>query len=127
LYVRLKTDLRCKVVFCLCAGVLMGSTDALAQALQNAGEKRRIIVYTTNGCQKCNMLKEWLKTSNRYFEERNLEDVDVMTELVMRNVVVLSAPVIEVDDSIYAETQFFDGNTLAVSKLQEILEGNNSG
>lgn len=64
-----------------------------------------------------------MKTANRYFEERNLEEVNVMAELVMKNVVVLSAPVLEVDDSIYAETQFFNGDALSVSRLQEIIEG----
>jgi len=115
------------VFFRLCAGVLMVSTDAPVQALPNSGEARRIVVYTSNGCHKCTVLKEWLKTSNRCFEERSLENVEVMTELVMRNIVVLSAPVLEVDDSVYAEAQFFEGNTLAVDRLQGILEGNGNG
>jgi hypothetical protein len=68
-------------------------------------------------------LKEWFKSANRYFEERSLENVDVMTDLVMRNVVVLSAPVIEVDETIYTEDQFFDGNSLSVNRLLGILEG----
>jgi len=32
--------------------------------------------------------------------------------------------VLEVENSVYSETEFFEGNTLAVNKLQEILEGN---
>jgi len=115
------------VFFRLCAGVLMVSTDASAQALQNRAEAKRIVVYTSNGCHKCSVLKEWLKTSNRSFEERSLENVDVMAELVMRNIVVLSAPVLEVDDTVYIEAQFFDGNALAADKLQGILEGNGNG
>jgi len=85
------------------------------------------VVYTSSGCHKCSMLKEWLKNANRSFEERSLESVDVMAELVMRDIVVLSAPVLEVGNSIYGETQFFDGNTLAVGRLQEILESNGNG
>ena len=50
-----------------------------------------------------------------------MENVDVMTELVMRNLVVLSAPVLEIDDAVYVEAEFFDGNTLAVDKLREIF------
>jgi len=105
----------------------MVSSDASAQALQSAGGPRRIVVYTTNGCQKCAVLKEWLKTSNKSFEERDLENVDVMTELVMKNIVVLSAPVLEVDDTVYSETEFFFGDSLAASRLQEIVEGNGNG
>lgn len=97
------------------------------QALHNSLGERRIVVYTSNGCHKCTALKEWLKTSNTRFEERDLENVDVMTELVMKDIVVLSAPVLEVDDTIYGETQLFEGNMLASSRLQGILGGNTSG
>ena len=108
----------------LCGVFSMVSTDSSAQTLPTSSASRRIVVYTTNGCYKCNTLKEWLKRANRYFEERCLEDVNVMTELVMKDIVVLSAPVLEVDNSIYAETQFFDGDALSADRLQEILEGN---
>jgi dTDP-D-glucose 4,6-dehydratase len=70
------------------------------------------------------VLKEWLKAANRSFEERSVENVEVMTDLVMRDVVVLSAPVLEVDKIVYTEDQFFDGNSLAVNRLLNILEGN---
>jgi glutaredoxin len=102
----------------------MVSPDVSVHALQNSSGAQNIVVYTSNGCHKCSVVKEWLKTANRQFEERDLEDVEVMTELVMRNVVVLSAPVVEVDNTIYTEDQFFDGNTLAVNRLVGILEGN---
>jgi len=105
----------------------MVSSDTVVCAPPNSAVTRRIVVYTSNGCHKCSVLKEWLKTSSRHFEERSLEDVNVMTELVMKDIVVLSAPVLEVDESVYSENQFFEGNTLAVNRLQEILEGNGNG
>jgi len=105
----------------------MVSTDNSVQALANSTGAKRLVVYTSNGCHKCSVLKEWLKTSNRSYEERSLENVDIMTDLVMRNIVVLSAPVLEVDDSVHSETEFFEGNALAVDRLQGILEGNGNG
>jgi len=102
----------------------MSSSVDSVRALQNSGGRQEIIVYTSNGCHKCSVLKEWLKTTNRQFEERDLENVEVMAELVMKNVVVLSAPVVEVKNTIYTEDAFFNGNTLAVDKLLGILEGN---
>ncbi len=105
----------------------MVSRDTIAYSPPSSIVTRKIVVYTSNGCHKCLVLKEWLKTSSRHFEERSLEDVDVMTELVMKDIVVLSAPVLEVDESVYSETQFFEGNTLAINRLQEILEGNGNG
>jgi glutaredoxin len=100
------------------------SHNTSAVDLSNSLETRKIVVYTSNGCNKCSVLKEWLKAANRHFEERSLENMDTMTELVMRDIVVLSAPVLEVENSVYSETEFFEGNALAVNKLQEILEGN---
>jgi glutaredoxin len=92
-----------------------------ASSPSRSSRERKIIVYTTTSCHKCAALKDWLKTFKGNFEERNLENVDVMAELVMRNLVVLSAPVLEVDDAVYVEAEFFDGNTLAVDKLREIF------
>jgi len=102
----------------------MVSSDISVRPLQNSCETREIVVYTSNGCHKCSVLKEWLKAANRSFVERSVENVEVMTDLVMRDVVVLSAPVLEVDKTVYTEDQFFDGDSLAVNRLLSILEGN---
>lgn len=69
------------------------------------------------------MLKKWFKNKNAGFEEKNLEDVDVMAELVMRNVVVLSAPALEVEGTVYTEDQIFDGDGLIDTKISEIVKG----
>lgn len=82
----------------------------------------KIIVYTSNGCPKCTLLKEWLKDKNAEFEEKSIEDINVMTELVMRNLVVMSAPALEVEEAFYTEDQIFNGDSLARSKILEILE-----
>ena len=82
----------------------------------------KIVVYTSNGCPKCTLLKEWLKDKNAEFEEKNLEDINVMTELVMRNLVVLSAPALEVEEAFYTEDQIFNEDSLVNSKILEILE-----
>ena len=101
----------------------MDPFDGAVNALPTSVGQPKIVVYTSSSCQKCSALKQWLKADNRHFEERSLEDVDVMTDLVMRNVVVLSAPVIEVKKTIYTEDQFFEGNLLSVNRLKGILEG----
>ena len=110
-------------VFLMVTSVTASST----LALQNLSETRKIVVYTSNGCHKCSTLKNWLKAASREFEERSLEDVDVMAELVMRDIVVLSAPVIEVDEEVFTEDQLFDGDSLSVNKLEGILGGNGNG
>jgi len=84
---------------------------------------REIVVYTTSGCTRCDMLKKWLKNKDANFEEKNLEDVDVMTDLVMRNFVVLSAPAIEVEGVVYTENQIFESNGLINSQVSKLFEG----
>ena len=83
----------------------------------------RIVVYKTTGCSKCNMLEEWLRSIKREFEEKDLDDVDTMAELVMRNEVVLSAPVLEVAGILYRPDEIFDEDGRINGKLLSILEG----
>jgi len=85
--------------------------------------KSRIVVYTTTGCPKCNMLKKWLKNREREFEEKNLDDVDTMAELVMRNEVVLSAPALEVEETLYRQDEIFSEDGRINGELLRILEG----
>jgi len=85
--------------------------------------RNKVVVYTSNGCPRCTLLKEWLKDRNTEFEEKSLDNVDVMTDLVMRNLVVLSAPALEVGDVFCTEDQIFEADRLADAKILEILEG----
>ena len=95
------------------------SDSAIVDPVQNS----KIIVYTSNGCSRCVVLKQWLQTRNKEFEERSLENVDVMTDLVMRNLVILSAPVLEVGGAVLTEDQIFVEGSLATDRLLGILEG----
>jgi glutaredoxin len=106
---------------------MVTSVASSPHALPNPSETQKIVVYTSNGCHKCSALKNWLLAANRHFEERNLENVDVMAELVMKDVVVLSAPALEVDAAVYTEDQLFDGDTLSTERLMGILGGKGNG
>jgi glutaredoxin len=81
-----------------------------------------VVVYTTSGCTRCDMLKKWLKNKNTNFEEKNLEDADVMTDLVMRNFVVLSAPALEINGKVYTDNQIFEGNGLIKPNFSKKFE-----
>jgi glutaredoxin len=81
-----------------------------------------VVVYTSEGCPRCKMLKKWLKNKETNFEEKNLGDSDVMADLVMRNFVVLAAPAIEVKGSVYTENQIFENNGLIKSAFSKIFE-----
>ena len=81
-----------------------------------------VVVYTTSGCTRCDMLKKWLKNKNTNFEEKNLENSEIMTDLVMRNFVVMSAPAIEINGVVYTDSQIFESNGLVKPTFSKIFE-----
>jgi len=101
----------------------MGSLKYSVGSLGRVPRGGRIVVYTSSGCPRCAMLKEWLKNREKEFEEKDLENVDVMADLVMRNAVVLSAPALEVEETVYREDEIFDRNGRINGELLHILEG----
>jgi len=101
----------------------MTSPRYLGDSSVSLTDGSRIVVYTTTGCPRCNMLKEWLSSRENEFEEKDLDDVDTMAELVMRNEVVLSAPALEVSAKLYRQDEIFDEDGRINGKLLRILEG----
>jgi glutaredoxin len=82
-----------------------------------------VVVYTTNGCTRCDMLKKWLKNKDADFVEKDLGDSEVMTDLVMRNFVVMSAPAVEVEGTVYTENQIFESNGLIKQNFSKLFGG----
>lgn len=94
--------------------------DELQKSLKNS---KRIIVYTSPNCPRCRQLKTWLKGKNVKFEERNIEESDVMAELILRDIYILSTPALETNGKVYTESELFDGNSsLNVDFLENLLE-----
>jgi glutaredoxin len=82
-----------------------------------------VVVYTTNGCTRCGMLKKWLKNKDADFVEKDLEDSEVMADLVMRNFVVMAAPAVEVEGTVYTENQIFESNGLISPNFSKLFGG----
>jgi glutaredoxin len=99
----------------------MGFSEGFGSSPEHPSENG-VVVYTSEGCPRCNMLKKWLKNKDTNFEEKNLGDVNVMTDLVMRNFVVLAAPAIEVKGTVYTENQIFENNGLIKPDFSKIFE-----
>jgi len=100
----------------------MGFSEAFGSSPEHPSDNG-VVVYTTKGCTRCDMLKKWLKNKDTNFEEKNLGDVNVMTDLVMRNFVVLSAPALEIKGVVYTENQIFESNGLINPKVSKLFEG----
>ena len=85
--------------------------------------KKPVILYTTRKCAKCKNLKRWLRRNNLSFTERSLDDTDIMTDLVMRNLVVLSAPALETENKFWLSHEIFDENNRLNPVLKRFLRG----
>jgi len=68
------------------------------------------------------MLKKWLKKRGFAFEDKPL-DTEIVADLAMKNIIVLSAPVLEVEGTFYTENQIFDGDRLLIAELLRRLKG----
>ena len=101
----------------------MGFSGESVGSLTRPLRVKEVVVYTSSGCPKCAILKKWLKNKNADFEEKDLEDIDVMADLVMRNAVVLSAPALEIEGAVYTEDKIFDGDGLIDTELLQVLKG----
>lgn len=85
-------------------------------------QNKKLTVYTFKDCFKCSMFKKWLKDRGFVFEDKIL-DMEVTADLIMKNVVVMSAPILEVEGTFYTEDQLFVGNSILAAQLLERLEG----
>lgn len=101
----------------------MRSPGNLSGSLQGTSQAPKVIVYTSPRCPKCATLKAWLKAGRLTFEEKNLEDSDVMSDLIMKDLYVLSAPALEVGGRVYTEKDLFDGSGIRESFVSKILRG----
>ncbi len=100
----------------------MGFSEDFGSSSEHPSENG-VVVYTSEGCPRCDMLKKWLKNKETNFEEKNLGDSDVMADLVMRNFVVMSAPALEIDGVVYTDSQIFENNGLIKPQVSKLFEG----
>ena len=103
--------------------ILMGDTSYSANSAGWLTGNGETVIYTSRGCVRCAMLKKWLENKNIGFIEKNLDDVKVMANLIMRNAVILAAPALEVEDGLLTEDRIFDEQGLIRDELLAILEG----
>ena len=80
----------------------------------------KYIVYSTEHCPKCELLKAALGKAGISFENLDLSTPEALTELRINGVFTLSAPVLEVDDKFYTVVELFSGEKLV--DLAEMLK-----
>ena len=75
-------------------------------------ENENTIVYTLDACPDCKASKRLLDEKGITFEEQDMSDPDVRTDLNMDNIFPMSAPVIKLDGEYL----------MSLSELSEALE-----
>jgi len=72
-------------------------------------------------------LKSFLEKLGIVYEERNLLDLDVQTELIMMDVFTMSAPILKIGKRILTFKELFDGGKLNEKFVVSILEAERGG
>ncbi len=83
---------------------------------------KNLTLYTSIGCTQCLAVKRWLGERSVHFVEKNLSDTNVMSDLVMSNVFIMSAPALEVNGRIYTVDEIFNDGRLNEKLLEQSLE-----
>ncbi len=105
----------------------MGSPEYVTGSLKDSSEDKKPVVYTSEGCTRCRMLKKWMKNMNVEFEEKDIGNAEVMADLIMRDTYILSSPALEVRGAVYREDEIFYADGIAEDKLLKILDGEING
>jgi arsenate reductase-like glutaredoxin family protein len=105
----------------------MSSPEYAIGSLKDSPEDKKPVVYTSEGCIRCRVLKKWMKNMNVEFEEKDIGNAEVMADLIMRDTYILSSPALEVKGAVYTEDEIFDTDRIAEDKLLKILDGEVNG
>jgi len=83
---------------------------------------KTITLYTSTGCNLCLLLKRWLRERSVDFVEKNLSDTKVMSDLIMSDIYLMSAPALEISGEFYPVEKLFTGDLMNKKLLERTLE-----
>ena len=81
----------------------------------------KIIVYTTERCPKCNILKKFLESNSVLFEVADMAAPEALTELRFNGVFTVTAPVLQINDTFLTHEDLFRGEEINSEKIFGIL------
>ncbi|NJD78844.1 MAG: NrdH-redoxin [Candidatus Methanoperedens sp.] len=81
-----------------------------------------ILVYSTNNCPNCRVLKQFLETKNIQYKEVDMATPAALTELRMNGVFTMTAPVMQVGNRFYTSVDLFSQNRIDQGKLETLLK-----
>ncbi|MEM2239008.1 MAG: glutaredoxin family protein [Candidatus Bathyarchaeia archaeon] len=84
-------------------------------------------VFTTPNCPNCKLLKDFLEKLGISYDEKNLLDLDVQTELIMMDIFTMSAPILKIGKRILTFKELFEGGKLNEKLIINVLEAEENG
>ena len=83
--------------------------------------EKNVILYSSKNCPKCRALKQWLRRNKVSFVTKSLGDTNVLADLVMRDIAVFSAPILETKDRFWLAHEIFDANNRLTSTFKNFM------
>ncbi|MDD1715966.1 MAG: glutaredoxin family protein [Methanolinea sp.] len=83
----------------------------------------QLVVYSLEFCPNCDSLKEYLKSMNISYTERDLSTAESLTELRINGVFVQEAPVLQRGSSFLTSADLFQAGSLRKDQVQNLIEG----
>ena len=80
-----------------------------------------LIVYTIDNCEKCLILKDYLKFIGLPYNEVKFTTINTMSDILKDKLYVVNAPVISINETYYDEQYLFEGDIIRYD-LSELLE-----
>jgi Glutaredoxin and related proteins len=81
----------------------------------------KIIIYTTDVCPKCKLLKGYFQSKEIAYEEMNMGTPDALTELAMNNIFTNVAPVLQIDDTFLTHKEIFSGTEVNEDQIIPLI------
>jgi Glutaredoxin and related proteins len=81
----------------------------------------KIIVYTTDVCPKCKLLKGFFQSQEIAYEEMNMGTPDALTELAVNNVFTNVAPVLQIDETFLTHKEIFTGTEVNADRILPLI------
>lgn len=80
-----------------------------------------ITIYTIDNCEKCLVLKDYLKFIGIPYNEVKFTTLNTMSDILKGKLYVVNAPVISINETYYDEPCLFEGDIIRYD-LAELLD-----
>jgi len=78
-------------------------------------------LYTTDNCEKCRIMKDYLKLIGIPYTEIKFTTLETLSDILKDKLYVVNAPVLSINETYYDEPCLFEGDIIRYD-LAELLD-----